>query len=35
MVTGNYVSYYRIDGDDIEILRIFHGHRDVAADDFG
>lgn len=33
VVIGSYVTYYRTDGDEVEILRVFHGHRDITADD--
>jgi toxin ParE1/3/4 len=28
---GNYVILYRIDGDDVIILRVIHGRRDLPA----
>lgn len=32
-VVGNYVSLYRVTGDHIEIVRIFHGSRNITAKD--
>jgi len=34
LVQGNYLSFYRLNGDDIEILRVLHGRRDITGDDF-
>ena len=30
-VVGNYVSLYRVTGNNIEIVRIFHGSRNITA----
>ena len=35
VVVGDYLSIYRLDGDDIEIVRILHGRRNITADDIG
>jgi toxin ParE1/3/4 len=34
VLVGEYLSIYRLDGDDIEILRILHGRRNITGDDF-
>lgn len=34
LVQGEYLSFYRLNGDDIEILRVPHGRRDITGDDF-
>jgi toxin ParE1/3/4 len=31
ITSGNYVIYYRINEQNIDILRVWHGHRDTAA----
>lgn len=31
VTSGNYVVYYRIHIDKVEILRVWHGSRDIAA----
>lgn len=28
---GNYMVFYRLKGDDVEIVRVLHGARDIAA----
>lgn len=33
IVVGEYLSIYRLDGDDIEIIRVLHGHRNITHDD--
>lgn len=33
VIVGEYLSIYRLDGDDIEIVRILHGRRDITPDD--
>ena len=31
-VSGPYVAFYRVEGDDILILRVLHGKRDLTAE---
>ncbi|HNB16754.1 MAG TPA: type II toxin-antitoxin system RelE/ParE family toxin [Candidatus Obscuribacter sp.] len=31
VTSGNFVIYYRIRSDKVEILRVWHGSRDIAA----
>ncbi len=33
VVVGDYLSIYRLKGDDIEIVRVLHGRRNVTQDD--
>ncbi|MDH4988755.1 type II toxin-antitoxin system RelE/ParE family toxin [Aminobacter anthyllidis] len=33
VVLGEYVTFYRVEGAGILILRVLHGHRHVSADD--
>lgn len=33
LVTGEYLTFYRIAGNGILILRVLHGHRNITADD--
>jgi toxin ParE1/3/4 len=33
VIVGEYLSIYRLDGDDIEIVRVLHGRRNITADD--
>lgn len=33
VVVGNYLVLYRLDDDALVILRVLHGHRNIAADD--
>jgi toxin ParE1/3/4 len=33
VVVGDYLSIYRLDGDDIEIVRVLHGHRNVTDEE--
>ncbi|SFU02666.1 type II toxin-antitoxin system RelE/ParE family toxin [Mesorhizobium sp. YR577] len=33
LVMGEYLTFYRIAADHIEILRVLHGKRDITADD--
>jgi toxin ParE1/3/4 len=33
-VMGEYIAFYRIEGRDIAIVRIFHGRRDLSREDF-
>jgi plasmid stabilization system protein ParE len=32
VVVGNYLLLYRVEGDDILILRVLHGRCDLAAE---
>jgi toxin ParE1/3/4 len=34
LVMGEYVAFYRVDDGDVAIVRIFHGRRDFASEDF-
>jgi len=31
LVSGNYLSFYRVDGNDIYIIRILYGRRDYIS----
>jgi len=31
ITSGNYVIYYRINEQSIDVLRVWHSHRDIAA----
>lgn len=33
-VTGIYVAFYRVEGEDVVILRVLHGRRNIGAEDF-
>lgn len=33
VVIGNYLTFYRIEGDDVVILRVLHGSRDIGSDE--
>lgn len=33
MVESEYVTFYRVEGRDVLILRVLHGRRDISADD--
>ena len=33
VVVGEYLSIYRVEGDDVEIIRVLHGHRNITEDD--
>lgn len=33
LVVGNYLTIYRIAGNDIEIIRVLHGRRNIGPDD--
>ncbi len=35
LVTGNYLTFYRVDDDAVVILRVLHGKRDITAGDLG
>ena len=35
LVCANYISFYRLDGNDVYIIRVIHGKRDYAAVLFG
>jgi toxin ParE1/3/4 len=35
VIVAEYLSIYRLDGDDIEIIRILHGRRNITPDDMG
>jgi toxin ParE1/3/4 len=32
VIVGGYLSIYRLEGEDIEILRVLHGRRNITAD---
>jgi toxin ParE1/3/4 len=32
VIVGNYVALYRVAANGIEIVRIFHGHRQIMAE---
>ena len=32
-VMGNQIAFYRIDGEDVEIVRVLHGRRNITEDD--
>lgn len=34
LVMGEYVTFYRVRDGDVVIVRIFHGRRDFASEDF-
>jgi len=34
LLMGEYVAFYRVRDGDVVIVRIFHGRRDFASDDF-
>jgi toxin ParE1/3/4 len=34
LVMGEYVAFYRVRDGDVVIVRIFHGRRDFASEDF-
>ena len=33
IATGNYVTYYRAHGQGVLVLRLFHGHRQIGAEE--
>ncbi|MGP2493222.1 type II toxin-antitoxin system RelE/ParE family toxin [Mesorhizobium sp. PUT5] len=33
-ITGRYVSFYRVEDEDVLILRVLHGHRQITSRDF-
>ena len=33
-VTGPYVAFYRVEDEDVVILRVLHGHREVTSSAF-
>lgn len=33
IVTGRYIAFYRIAGEDVVILRVLHGARRITSDD--
>jgi toxin ParE1/3/4 len=33
IVVGKYVAFYRVEGDDVLVLRVIHGHRDIEDED--
>ena len=33
-ITGQYIAFYRVDDEDVLILRVLHGRRNIGADDF-
>jgi toxin ParE1/3/4 len=35
VVVGNYLTFYRVDGQQIVILRVMHGKRGIDPDDLG
>ena len=35
VVVGNYLTFYRVADDRLDILRVFHGRRRLGADDIG
>jgi toxin ParE1/3/4 len=35
LVTGEYLTFYRVSDDAVVILRVIHGRRDIAAEDIG
>lgn len=35
VVVGEFLTFYRLEGEDVVILRVLHGRRDISADDFG
>lgn len=35
IVVGQYLCFYIIVEENVEILRVLHGHRDVTAEDIG
>ena len=34
VVVGEYLSFYRIEGRDVLILRVLHGRRAISEEDF-
>jgi toxin ParE1/3/4 len=34
LVVGQYVAFYRVEGRTVVVLRVIHGRRDIAAEDF-
>lgn len=34
LVEGEYLTFYRVAGDAVIVLRVIHGRRDIAAEDF-
>jgi toxin ParE1/3/4 len=32
-ITGQYIAFYRVDDEDVLILRVLHGRRNIGADD--
>lgn len=34
VAVGEYLVFYRIDGRDVEMLRVLHGRRNISAEDF-
>jgi len=35
VVVGDYVTFYRVDADAVEILRVLHGRRNIERDEIG
>ena len=33
VVVGEYISIYRVEVNDVEIIRVLHGRRDITPDD--
>jgi toxin ParE1/3/4 len=33
VIVGEYLSIYRLDDDEVEIVRVLHGRRDITSDD--
>ncbi len=33
IVTGRYVAFYRVEGGDVVILRVIHGHRNLEDEE--
>lgn len=33
VVVGEYVTFYRVEGPDVLILRVLHGRRNITGDD--
>ncbi|MET3593744.1 MULTISPECIES: type II toxin-antitoxin system RelE/ParE family toxin [Mesorhizobium] len=34
LIVGEYLTFYRVGGDAIEVVRVLHGRRKIEADDF-
>lgn len=35
LVIGQYLAFYRIEPDEVTILRVLHGKREIGAEEFG